>query len=415
MRPDWIEQWHPTKNTLSPEEVSPGSDKDIWWFNKECGHEWKQSPWSKSVNKGGCQVCINKVVSPGFNDLATTHPEIAKQCIPDSPIQPHEVTYGSQKKMKWECDNGHTWMAIVSDRSRGFGCPGCSNIVSSAEKDITEIIRSYDIDTITSNRKIIRPYELDIYIPKKKIAIEFNGIYWHSEKMGKDRHYHLRKWEMCHEKGIQLITIWEDDWKTKKDIIVSMLLHKLGVSDNDRIPARKTEVVPLDIETTRSFLDNHHIQGYTSGSVYLGLVPRGYPENRPVAVSVWKKKGSSLYLERYATSHIVPGGMGKLLKAGTLWGADNECIDIVTFADREVSDGGLYEGLGFRIDKILEPDYTYLVNNDRKHKFGYRLKRFKNDPELKYQEGLTEKELADLNDLYRIWDQGKVRYVKKIK
>lgn len=79
------------------------------------------------------------------------------------------------------------------------------------------------------------------------------------------------------------------------------------------------------------------------------------------------------------------------------------------------SGGGLYERLGFRIDKILEPDYTYLVNNARKHKFGYRLKRFKNDPELKYQEGLTEKQLADLNGLYRIWDQGKVRYVKKIK
>ena len=64
--------------------------------------------------------------------------------------------------------------------------------------------------------------------------------------------------------------------------------------------------------------------------------------------------------------------MGKLLKEGQEWSSDNECIDIVTFADRELSDGGLYERLGFRIDRILEPDYTYLVNNTRKHKFGYR-------------------------------------------
>lgn len=102
-------------------------------------------------------------------------------------------------------------------------------------------------------------------------------------------------------------------------------------------------------------------------------------------MSVWKKDGDNLYLDRYATSCIVPGGMGKLLKAGQEWGRINNCAQIVTFADLEVSDGSLYERLGFKVDKVLAPDYSYLVNSTRRHKFGYRLKKFKDDPEVKYQ------------------------------
>lgn len=70
-----------------------------------------------------------------------------------------------------------------------------------------------------------------------------------------------------------------------------------------------------------------------------------------VAMSVWKKDGDNLYLDRYATSCIVPGGMGKLLKAGQEWGRINNCAQIVTFADLEVSDGSLYERLGLKLIK----------------------------------------------------------------
>jgi len=107
----------------------------------------------------------------------------------------------------------------------------------------------------------------------------------------------------------------------------------------------------------------------------------------------------------------VVGGMGKTLKAGTKYAQKQNVDKIVTFSDHQVSDGGLYEKLGFSCDKELSPDYRYVASGERIHKFNYRLKRFRNDPELEYREGLTEKELAQINGLERVWDCGKTRWV----
>ena len=79
-----------------------------------------------------------------------------------------------------------------------------------------------------------------------------------------------------------------------------------------------------------------------------------------------------------------------------------------------MSDGGLYDALGFTADKELPPDYKYVVDGKRVHKFSYRRKRFRADPDLRYEEGLSERELAYLNGLGRVWDCGKIRYVKQL-
>ena len=131
-------------------------------------------------------------------------------------------------------------------------------------------------------------------------------------------------------------------------------------------------------------------------------------------MSSWRKNKNILYLDRYATSCILVGGMGKLLKAGKELAFNLGCTEIVTFADHQVSNGGLYENLGFILDKELSPDYRYLVDEERKHKFGYRITRFKNDPYLKYKEGLSESQLAKINGMKKIWDCGKSRYIINI-
>jgi len=166
-------------------------------------------------------------------------------------------------------------------------------------------------------------------------------------------------------------------------------------------------IVESSYTDSSAFLDAHHIQGSARGSFYLSLLHDGVM----VATSVWVKRGSDLVLERYATSVSVRGGMGKLLKAGCIEGRQRGAQRVVTFADHGVSDGGLYERLGFVADKVLKPDYAYVVDGDRKHKFNYRLKRFKNDPVLRYVDGLSESQLAELNEIPRVWDCGKTRYV----
>ena len=106
--------------------------------------------------------------------------------------------------------------------------------------------------------------------------------------------------------------------------------------------------------------------------------------------------------------------MGKLLKAGINYAKENDCSKIITFSDNEVSDGSLYEKLGFIKDRELPPDYKYVYGNKRVHKFNFRKKRFKNDLDLDYDPQLTEKELAILNHINKVWDCGKVRWILNI-
>lgn len=114
-----------------------------------------------------------------------------------------------------------------------------------------------------------------------------------------------------------------------------------------------------------------------------------------------------LNIIRYATHGLVQGGFTKLVKHAT---AIYQPGSFVTFADHCISDGSLYENNGFIVDKEIAPDYMYVVNNERKHKFGYRLKRFRDDSDLIWQEGASERELAALNGLEHIWDAGKTKY-----
>jgi hypothetical protein len=241
------------------------------------------------------------------------------------------------------------------------------------------------------------------------MAIEFNGVYWHSEAAGKDKWYHHNKWEVAKKKGIQLIQIWEDEWNRNPEQVKRMLAHKLGVVSGKRVYARKTRVVELSKKQMDVFLDENHIQGSVDGGVRLGLVS----DDVLVAAMLLKteagSEGKSLNLLRFATAVPVPGGFTKLIKATRE--LFPEVTQVVTFSDNCVSDGGLYESNGFVAEKQLDPDYRYVVKGVREHKFNYRLKRFRNDPELQYVEGLSESQLARLNNLPRIWDCGKTKWV----
>ena len=388
----------------SAEDLNFGSNKKITW---KCvlGHTWVASPNSRTNSKTGCPICSGNRVLEGFNDLATTHPELVEEWSTSNSLKPADISCGSNYRAVWICAEGHEWFSTVKDRSFGYGCPICAKAVSGAERTLVEYIEELSIEVTPSSRQIIPPFELDLYLEDKKFAIEYNGLIWHSERFGKDKNYHANKTRMCAEKGIQLIHIWEDEWLRNPDLVKRMLARKLGVSEEKKVFARKTTVVSVSKEDARAFLSEHHIQGYAAGTHYLGLTSN---EGEVVAVMVLKKLKGDLRLDRYATSCIVPGGFTKLVS----WVQKNlEFEKLVTFADLCVSDGSLYENTGWTRDGMLDPDYRYLVGSERVHKFNYRLKRFREDPDLLYEEGMTERELAALNGLERIWDCGKIRYV----
>lgn len=409
--PALIKDWDHSKNLTSPDEVTYGSDQKIWWLC-ENGHSWQAHAYSRAKGKG-CPVCANRPLTLTKHRYVSEDLQLMSQWHPtrNDNLTPATITCGSGISAWWVCQKGHEWKAPIYSRKYGKGCSKCSNRVSNKEKDLAEFLRANKLDIETGTRNIITPYELDMFIPSKNIAIEFNGIYWHTENQGKNQMYHYNKWLACKEKGIQLIQIWEDDWDSNKNLVKRMLLHKLKAGAVDKVYARKTKPASLTVIETRKFLEENHIQGATEGSVRLGLKV----DSELVAVMILKQEnnGEQLNLVRFATSKSIPGGFTKLLREAVK--RYPNVANIVTFSDNTISDGGLYEQNGFSINSELKPDYMYVSGNKRIHKFNYRIKKFKNDPELEYVEGLSERELALLNNLPRIWDAGKTKWVLTVK
>lgn len=109
-------------NGWNPSEVTEFNDVKRSW-KCEFGHAWLATTAARSRGTG-CPICVNKVIQVGFNDLATTHPEIALQA---HGWDPRLVTRGSHSERQWECAAGHLWLAAVKDRVAGYGCPSCAS------------------------------------------------------------------------------------------------------------------------------------------------------------------------------------------------------------------------------------------------------------------------------------------------
>lgn len=412
----WLIPFWSSKNNFPIESVHPETNKQFYWDCKIHNHTWEGRIFNEPINNyNPCKICRGKEVLAGFNDLGTVNPNLGSQWSTNNNTRrSNEFTIYSAYNAWWDCDKNHpSWRARIIDRAtqQKTNCPTCAagNYVSKGEEDIAKYIKGLNLGEVqTSVRNIIRG-ELDIYIPSKNIAVEFNGLYWHSE-LKKDKLYHKNKWESCKQQGIQLIQIWEDDWNNNPEQIKSMLAHKLGVTTGRQIYARKTTVRALEREETNVFLSKNHIQGAVDGSIRVGLIEENALSKNIVAVLVLKKEPGQdrqLNLLRFATSEQVIGGFTKLLKyVEKIY----QPKSIITFSDNTVSDGGLYESTGFKAIKELPPDYMYVVGQNRVHKFNYRLKRFKNDNSLIYEEGLSERQLANLNKIKRIWDAGKTKW-----
>lgn len=274
---------------------------------------------------------------------------------------------------------------------------------------VLNILDEYGIDYVTNIRDIIPPKELDIYIPSKGIAIECNGVYWHSMK---ESSYHINKYNECKSKGIQLITIWEDWVKTKPQILKSVIVNKLGLSPN-RYMARKCVVKEISSRVCNDFLDTNHIQGKSNSSVKLGL----FYNDTLVSVMTFGKSRVGIgklengwELVRFCNllNTCVNGGASKLLK---YFIRHYNPTQIVSYSSNDISDGGLYDRLGFERTDRINKSYWYISQKDftRYHRFKFR-KSVLSDMGYDTQ-NLTESQIMDKLPYFKIYDCGTTRWV----
>ena len=303
-------------------------------------------------------------------------------------------------------------------------CPKCSydDNKSNSEKEISKFIKSfYNKSILESDRTILNGQELDIYLPENKIAFEFDGLYWHSDKF-RDKDYHLNKTIECQKKGIRLIHIFEDEWINKNNIIKSKIKHILGYNDNPKIYARKCYIELIESHTKTSFLNDNHIQGDDNSSIRLGL---WFPQDDgDVLISVMTfckprlslgQKSNSIYdyeLSRFACDkdYRVIGAFGKLF---AYFKKNYEFGSIITYADRRWSEGNVYATSNFILDHYSKPNYWYIPNNTnfREHRFKYRKQNLKKlFPEL-YDDTKTEFQIMKEAKYSKIYDCGNMVFI----
>lgn len=317
---------------------------------------------------------------------------------------------GARKEYKYKfqcfkCDN------IFKDHLQDGRIPRCYECypigtnVSKAEGEIQDFLNSMDIDYEPSKRGILSGRkELDIYIPDHRLAIEFNGLLYHSENYGGiNNKYHLNKTIECERKNIQLIHIFEDEWNYKQDIVKNMLRHKLNKT-KQKVYARKCIIKDVAPDIKNEFLNRYHIQGEDRSNIKIGL----YHEDILFAVMTFKQLKKDIYeLSRYSTQGAVVGGASKLFKHFI---SSYNINEVISFADRRYSNGNLYNILGFTKKYHVEPSYWYMESyGERIYKSHYRKEKIKEKLDI-YDPNLTEWENMQLNGFDRIWDCGLIKY-----
>lgn len=283
---------------------------------------------------------------------------------------------------------------------------------SSLEKKLQEYLIDLNVEFISSCKTIISPKELDIYISKSNLAIEVDGLYWHSVNSNRniDKNYHLNKTLSCKAKGVKLLHFFEDELRDKIDICKSIISANLGKSF--QIYARKCSIQQISHDEAKIFCNKYHLQGHTVSSIQLGL----FYENDLISVMTFRKqrfsKNSSAWeIIRYCTKNNlrVVGGASKLFSHFIKIQNPHE---VHSYADLRISDGLVYEKLGFKYSHTTKPNYYYIIGKNRSNRLNWQKKCLCKKLKI-FDSNLSEQANMELNGYHRIYDCGNKLYIWK--
>lgn len=315
-----------------------------------------------------------------------------------------EITHTCGNTVKVQTQTIRKW-------SFGDGlCKHCNPVfrgTSAAEDELANFVGTHQ--DIIRHQKLGK-HELDIFIPEKKIAIEYNGLYWHSEKAGYPNNRHLDKTNACADNGIRLIHVFEDEFIHKREIVQSRINAVLG--NTSKLHARKLTIdMNVPASEARVFLNSTHIQGFVGAKVRIGL----RCGSELVSIMTFGKprfnKSYDWELLRFSSKLgiTVVGGASKLLHAFRRQFSGG----IISYADRRWSNGNVYEKLGFSFMGKSAPSYYYFKGDLRYNRQTFQKSKLKAALGEAYEADKTEAEMMFSSGWNRIWDCGNLIYTLK--
>ena len=287
----------------------------------------------------------------------------------------------------------------------------CGCVRSHAQNDLAAWLEGLG-EVVTANRRdLVAPFEIDLVLPLRMLAVEYHGLYWHGEGVvGRERarDRNVTKARRLAELGYRFVLIFEDEWLRRPEAVKGRLTAILGRSTH-RVGARGLELREAPGAEARAFFEAYHLQGAAGGRTW-GL----YNASGLVAAATFARENASRSrsggeeLARFAVraGWSVPGGFTRLLRHGR-----DRTKPLVSYSDSRWSDGAVYRTAGFQDGGETPPSYWYFDKHEgrRYHRYTMRkaalLKRFGGDP------ALTERELALAAGYDRVWDLGCRRWV----
>ena len=386
---------------------------NITFICKKCGHKFKRLPYALLRNeyRDVCPECSLRKISEERTKSTDQFKLDVEKIYGKGVFDMTDTVYTkSSEYVTLKCNKcGRYFTKEANSLLQGNGCPYHYLNASKSEDEIADFIKNKGFAIIRNDRSILdNKHELDIYIPDKQFAIEFDGVFWHNE-VNKPINYHLDKTEECKKKGIRLIHIFEDEWLDKSNIWKSMLNNLLGLNEN-RIFARKCKIKEVSMDESKNFLEENHLQGYCHSQIRYGL----YYNNKLVSLMTFGKTrhfiGNSSHqfeLLRFCNklNTSVIGAASRLFKYFIKTVKPN---NIVSYADKRWSNGNIYEKLRFHKYNESKPNYYYVIGNRRKNRFNFR----KSILVKKYNcpQDMSEHEFCKSKGWYRIYDCGCLCY-----
>lgn len=231
--PELLKDWDYEENDklgIKPNEITNGGKKKVWW-KCEKGHKWNSIIRSR-ITGSGCPYCSNNLVKKGYNDIATTNPELLEEWDYEKNdklgIFPSNLSHGSTKLVWWKCKKGHEYQISVAQKTnRNVNCPICSSYLRTSipEKIIFYYVHKKFSKTIANYKpEWLKPKEIDIFIPELNVGIEYDGYYYH-----KDIKHDIEKDDLCSKNNVRIIRIRE---KKSKPINSSSIIYNIKIDNN---------------------------------------------------------------------------------------------------------------------------------------------------------------------------------------
>lgn len=268
-------------------------------------------------------------------------------------------------------------------------CPVCKPRQSKPQIEIFNFVSTISPDAIMEDRKLIAPKELDILVPSKKFAIEFNGLHWHSDKYISKTH-HSDKTAAASALGYRLFHIFEDEWRDKQPIVESIIRNRLGASLRS-VGARKCRIAQVTSQARRDFFDTNHLDGDAKATIAFGLELEGellacLSLRRPFH----KKWSDRLEVARFACAlnTQIPGALSRLTKSAQSHAKSSGKTGLLSYVDMRLGDGAGYLASGWQELYDTTNAFWWTDNFDRYNRFMIRADKEKSITQNQLSEGL---------------------------